>query len=70
MSKKEGWQAYIHENGKIQIKKYVEGYIEIQYESPFIKKYLGELLDTKEKHWSREEAEQYFLQSVNKELEN
>lgn len=66
MSRNEGWQAYVHENGKIQIKKYVEGYLEIEYDSPFVKTYLGELLDTPEKHWSREEAEQYFLDMINK----
>lgn len=66
MSRKEGWQAYTHENGKIQIKKYIEGYLEIEYNSPFIQKYLGELLDTPTKHWSREEAEEYFLNIINK----
>ena len=62
--KKEGWQAYIHINDTIQIKKYVEGILEIDLNSPFIKKYLGELLDTDQKQWTREEAEQYFLKEL------
>ena len=63
---KEGWEAYIHVNGCILIKKYVENFIEIDKNSPFIKKYLGILLDTKEKHYTREEAEEYFQNEYEK----